>query len=87
MIKKKKMELSLTKASMKRPIIGERGEVWLKVLISAEGRATQVVVVRSSGFGALDQAAIDAMKATIFKPYTENGVAQPAWATSWPRFT
>ena len=59
--------------------LGESGEVWLKVLISAEGRATQVVVVRSSGFGALDQAAIDAMKATIFKPYTENGVAQPVW--------
>lgn len=59
--------------------LGESGEVWLKVLISAEGRAAQVVVVRSSGFGALDQAAIDAMKTAIFKPYTENGVAQPVW--------
>ena len=59
--------------------LGESGEVLLKVLISADGRATQVVVVRSSGFDALDQAAIEAMKATIFKPYTENGVAQPVW--------
>lgn len=59
--------------------LGEVGEVWLKVLISAEGRATQVLVVRSSGFDALDHAAVAAMKAAIFKPYAENGVAQAVW--------
>ncbi|MEJ5897189.1 TonB family protein [Aquabacterium sp. G14] len=59
--------------------LGETGEVWLKVLISAEGRAAQVLVVRSSGFDALDHAAVEAMKAAIFKPYAENGVAQAVW--------
>jgi protein TonB len=59
--------------------LGETGEVWLKVLISAEGRAAQVLVVRSSGFDALDHAAVVAMKAAIFKPYAENGVAQAVW--------
>ncbi|MDQ5927397.1 MAG: periplasmic protein TonB, partial [Pseudomonadota bacterium] len=59
--------------------LGEAGEVWLKVLISADGRAAQVLVVRSSGFDALDHAAVAAMKAAIFKPYAENGVAQAVW--------
>lgn len=59
--------------------LGETGEVWLKVLISAEGRAAQVLVVRSSGFDALDHAAVAAMRAAIFKPYAENGVAQAVW--------
>lgn len=59
--------------------LGETGEVWLKVLISAEGRAAQVLVVRSSGFDALDHAAVEAMKAAVFKPYAENGVTQAVW--------
>lgn len=59
--------------------LGESGEVWLKVLISAQGRPAQVLVVRSSGFEALDRAAVEAMQAAVFKPYAENGWAQAVW--------
>lgn len=40
----------------------EEGQVWLKVLVSAEGRAEQVLVDRSSGYSRLDDAAVDVVK-------------------------
>lgn len=58
---------------------GESGEVLLRVLIGTDGQPAQVIVTRSSGYEALDRAAIQAMKAAQFKPYLDNGVAQTVW--------
>lgn len=63
------------RASQRR---GERGRVVLRVLISPEGRVLSADVRQSSGYGRLDDAAVDAMRGTRFRPYTENGVAYKA---------
>jgi protein TonB len=60
---------------------GEQGEVLLKVEIGTDGRARQVLVSRSSGTPRLDQAALAAVRAARFKPYTENGVPLVVWTT------
>jgi len=60
---------------------GEQGEVLVKVEIGADGRAGQVLLARSSGFARLDEAALAAVRAARFKPYTENGVARVVWTT------
>ncbi len=59
----------------------ERGEVLLKVEIGADGHALQVLVSRSSGSARLDNAALAAVRAARFKPYTENGQALVVWTT------
>lgn len=59
--------------------LGESGRVVLRVLIAADGRPGQVELARSSGHERLDEAALGAMRAARFKPYTENGVAQAVW--------
>jgi protein TonB len=58
----------------------EQGTVQLRVLIDEQGRPRQIVIDRSSGFPRLDDAAVAAMKAARFKPYTDNGQPQPVWA-------
>ncbi len=58
---------------------GEKGKVMVRVLVDASGRPAQVAVQTSSGFPALDEAAVSALRAARFKPYSENGVAQPVW--------
>ncbi|WP_374568971.1 energy transducer TonB [Ideonella sp.] len=59
----------------------EQGEVLLKVEIGTDGRASQVLVSRSSGSPRLDNAALAAVRAARFKPYTENGVPLVVWTT------
>jgi protein TonB len=59
----------------------EQGEVLLRVEIGADGRARQVLVSRSSGHQRLDNAALAAVRAARFKPYTENGVPLVVWST------
>ena len=39
----------------------------------------QMQLTRSSGFASLDEAALATVRATRFKPYTENGLPQPFW--------
>lgn len=63
------------RASQRR---GEHGRVVLRVLISPEGSVLSADVRQSSGYGRLDDAAIDAMRGARFRPYTENGVAYKA---------
>lgn len=58
----------------------ESGRVNVKVLVDEKGLPRQMLLLRSSGFPRLDEAALATVKATRFKPYTENGVAQPFWA-------
>jgi len=58
---------------------GWSGTVFLKVLVSAEGRVAELAVDRSSGHSILDQAALKAVADWLFEPATENGVAVSMW--------
>ena len=65
------------RASIQR---GETGRVVIRVLITPQGTVAEATVRQSSGHARLDQSAQRAARAARFKPYTENGVAQPALA-------
>lgn len=58
---------------------GEAGRVLVRVLIDVAGLPRQLQVQESSGFPRLDTSALTAVRATRFKPYTEDGVPQPVW--------
>jgi protein TonB len=51
----------------------------VRVLVGADGLPQQTQVLQSSGHDRLDEAALRTVRATRFKPYTENGVPQPFW--------
>jgi protein TonB len=57
----------------------EEGRVLLRVLITAQGRAGQVDIKRSSGFDRLDQAAKDAVWQWRFVPAKQSGVPVDMW--------
>lgn len=57
----------------------EQGTVHVRVLVDARGAPQQMQLQRSSGFTRLDEAALATVRATRFKPYTENGAALPFW--------
>ena len=57
----------------------ESGQVAVRVLVDPKGSPGATQLMRSSGFERLDIAALAAVRATRFKPYTENGRAQPFW--------
>ena len=59
--------------------LGQRGLVILRALIDVNGHATEVIVHRSTGFSALDEAARRAVLEAAFKPYEEDGRRQPAF--------
>jgi protein TonB len=59
--------------------LGEQGRVQVRVLVDASGLPKETQVVRSSGFARLDEAALATVRATRFKPYTENGIALAFW--------
>ena len=50
----------------------EQGTAKVKVFISAEGQVLKVELITSSGYSALDNAAINAAKNARFKPATRN---------------
>ncbi len=52
----------------------QQGKVIVRVLIGAQGQISSINVQQSSGFDALDEAAIRAFAPVRFKPYLENGV-------------
>ena len=58
---------------------GEQGRVKLLVLVDIAGRPAQVNLQASSGFPALDEAAVNAVRSAQFRPYSEGGVAQAVW--------
>jgi periplasmic protein TonB len=49
------------------------GSVGLRVLVGEDGRVIEVVVERPSGYAPFDEAACNAVRAALFKPYTVNG--------------
>jgi protein TonB len=57
----------------------EQGQVNVRVLVDARGLPQQMYVIRSSGFARLDEAALATVRATRFKPYTEDGTPLPFW--------
>ncbi len=59
--------------------MGERGEVTLRVLVSARGEPQEVMVSISSGHARLDQAALDAVWRWRFEPARQGENAVAAW--------
>ncbi|QHP79634.1 energy transducer TonB [Pectobacterium odoriferum] len=53
----------------------QEGNVLVRLVISPEGRLIRHDIARSSGYNALDQAAIDAVAQARCTPYRENGQA------------
>jgi periplasmic protein TonB len=58
----------------------EEGLVVLRVLIDESGHVKDIEVFRSSGHTRLDEEARNAVARALFRPYSANGVAQPAVA-------
>lgn len=59
--------------------LGEQGVVILRVLISAEGRAVDVRLLRSSGSERLDRSAMEAIREWRFIPASRGGKPEAAW--------
>lgn len=59
---------------------GEQGRVSLLVQVDMAGRVTEVSVLGSSGFPALDRAAEEAVRRWRFEPATQDG--RPVFATA-----
>lgn len=53
--------------------LGQQGLVKIRADIDRNGKVTDCVVARSSGFASLDDAALDAVKNTRFMPAMKNG--------------
>ncbi len=51
----------------------------LRVLVDVAGRPAQVSLQGSSGHPALDEAALSAVRAAQFRPYSEAGMTQAVW--------
>ncbi|MCA0248844.1 MAG: energy transducer TonB [Proteobacteria bacterium] len=65
---------------------GEQGTATVRVLVDITGRPSQVSLQSSSGHSALDEAAISAVRASQFRPYSEGGLAQAVWVLVPIRF-
>lgn len=59
--------------------LGEQGKVMLRVLVSAEGLAKEVLVNASSGSKLLDKAALNAVKHWRFIPAKQGELSVTAW--------
>jgi protein TonB len=57
----------------------EQGVAMVRVLIDIGGRPSQVSLQTSSGYAALDESALSAVRAAQFRPYSEGGAPQPVW--------
>ncbi|SDY18495.1 protein TonB [Allochromatium warmingii] len=62
------------------------GTVSLRVLVNANGQASQVLVANSSGVSSLDQAAVRTVRRWRFKPAHQNGRPISAWVRVPVRF-
>ncbi len=65
---------------------GNEGTVVLRVLVDESGKPGRIDVLRSSGFGSLDEAGRAAARAALFKPYREDGRALPVYVIVPLRF-
>ena len=55
--------------------LGEEGEVLIRAVIDAHGKCRNAVIEHSSGFPALDRAALDTVLRANYRPATEDGLA------------
>lgn len=60
---------------------GLEGTVWVKVLVSREGRVLDAMVAKSSEMAALDEAAVQAAYRNRFTPGIQNGRPVAVWVT------
>ena len=60
---------------------GHTGVVWLKSLVDRSGAVRKTVVFKTSGYPALDSAAIDIAPQNRFKPAEINGQPTTMWVT------
>jgi periplasmic protein TonB len=58
--------------------LGETGTAYVRFVVGLTGQIEDVELKKSSGFDRLDTAALDAMRASVCKPYLENGVPMRA---------
>ncbi|MCI0340590.1 MAG: TonB family protein [Planctomycetales bacterium] len=65
---------------------GAAGHVLLRIRVSADGRVAEVTVQESSGWRALDEAAVAAARDWIFEPARAGGVPVEAWVEAPIRF-
>lgn len=72
-------------SALKRP--GVRGEVMLFIQIDRNGRVSRVVVGRSSGYRAMDRAALRVGRKMEFLPARREGEAVEVWVTQEITFT
>ncbi|WP_253907322.1 energy transducer TonB [Herbaspirillum rubrisubalbicans] len=61
--------------------LGQKGTVTLRIVIGIDGRIGQVNVASSSGFAALDDAAVTALRGGVCNPYREAGIAMQVEAS------
>lgn len=67
--------------------LNEQGSVLLRILVEADGKPSQVVVARSSGYDRLDQSALETVRRLWrFVPRKENGIPVPSWINTTIRF-
>ncbi|MCG2655874.1 MAG: energy transducer TonB [Hydrogenophaga sp.] len=67
--------------------LNEQGLVLLRIRVEADGKPSQVVVARSSGYDRLDQSALDTVRRLWrFVPRKENGIPVPSWIDAPIRF-
>lgn len=59
--------------------LGEQGVVVLKVLITPDGRASEVLLLMSSGHARLDRSAMDTIREWRFVPARKGGRPVAAW--------
>jgi protein TonB len=57
----------------------EQGQAQVRVRVDEQGRPDRVLLLSSTGSERLDEAALATVRATRFKPYTEDGRARPFW--------
>ena len=53
---------------------GDQGKALVRVMVDIAGRPAQASLEKSSGFPDLDEAAVAAVRASQFRPYTEGGL-------------
>ena len=61
---------------------GIEGSVWIKALVDKEGKVRDAIIAKPSGANAgFEEAAIEAAKATVWKPAIANGQPIAVWVT------
>jgi periplasmic protein TonB len=59
--------------------LGEQGKVVVRVLIDADGLASQAEIRSSSGYDRLDQTALQTVLRWRYVPGKRNGIAEAMW--------